>query len=126
MVDSERRQFTRIRFNTEAKLNDPEARRQWPTELLDISLRGALVRQPLNGPEDFSRPYQLELVLADNARMAFEVGIIHSDEDLLGLQFQQMDLDSASHLHRLLELNLGDPALFERELSELLDSQPGD
>ncbi|MGD8711275.1 MAG: PilZ domain-containing protein [Thiohalophilus sp.] len=126
MVDSERRQFTRIRFNTEAQLIDPDADRQWPTELLDISLRGALVKQPLKGPDDFSRIYQLQLVLADNACMAFEVRIIHSDKHLLGLQFQQMDLDSASHLHRLVELNIEDPALFERELSELLDSQPGD
>lgn len=123
MADTERRQFTRIAFNADVQLIDPEANRQWPTELVDISLRGALIRQPTDGPDDFSKTYKLELVLADNARMEFDTRIIHSDADLLGLQFQQMELDSASHLHRLLELNLGDPALFERELAELLDNE---
>jgi hypothetical protein len=38
----------------------------------------------------------------------------------LGFQVQYIDLDSATHLRRLVELNLGDPALLEREFENLL------
>lgn len=38
----------------------------------------------------------------------------------VGLRCSSLDLDSATHLRRLVELNLGDPALLERELATLL------
>jgi hypothetical protein len=37
----------------------------------------------------------------------------------LSLSCTEIDLDSITHLRRLLELNLGDPDLIERELSDL-------
>ncbi|MCG8610315.1 MAG: hypothetical protein MI864_07240, partial [Pseudomonadales bacterium] len=33
-----------------------------------------------------------------------------------------IDLDSITHLKRLIELNVGDPSLIERELSALIDA----
>ena len=38
----------------------------------------------------------------------------------IGLQCESIDLDSITHLRRLVELNAGDPALLDRELSSLL------
>jgi hypothetical protein len=35
-----------------------------------------------------------------------------------------MDLDTATHLHRLVELNLGDETLLERDLAELIGVKP--
>lgn len=43
-----------------------------------------------------------------------------SDGTRIGLACQEIDLDSITHLRRLLELNLGDPALLERELAAML------
>ncbi|TDY02388.1 PilZ domain-containing protein [Thiohalophilus thiocyanatoxydans] len=118
----ERRHFTRIPFDGEVQLIDPADHRQWQTDILDISLRGALVQRPANWPANITRVLILQLRLSDAVHPAFEVRITHDEADRLGLHFEQMDLDSASHLHRLLELNLGDPALLERELAELLES----
>ncbi|MDZ7802561.1 PilZ domain-containing protein [Thiohalophilus sp.] len=123
MSDSERRHFTRIRFDGDAWLIDTTNNRQWQTEVIDISLRGAMIRRPTDGPRDFDKTYLLQLQLSEEVRLEFETRITHYDNpDHLGLHFDHMDLDSASHLHRLLELNLGDPALLERELAELLES----
>lgn len=123
MPDSkDRRQFTRIAFDGIARLVDPRDNKQWETEVIDISLRGALIRRPAEGPADLSRPFMLQLALGNDIRMEFDVRVMHSDTHHLGLHMQQMDLDTAGHLHRLLELNLGDPALLERELAELLES----
>ncbi len=124
MSDSERRHFTRIRFDGDAWLIDPGNNRQWQTEVIDISLRGAMIRRPTtDGPRDFDNTYLLQLLLSEEVQLEFETRITHYDNpDHLGLHFDHMDLDSASHLHRLVELNLGDPALLERELAELLES----
>ncbi|MDR9435831.1 MAG: PilZ domain-containing protein [Thiohalophilus sp.] len=123
MSDNERRHFTRICFDGEAWLIDPSINRQWQTEVIDISLRGAMIRRPTDGPRDFDKTYLLQLQLGEEIQLEFETRITHHDNpDHLGLHFDHMDLDSASHLHRLVELNLGDPALLERELAELLES----
>jgi hypothetical protein len=42
-------------------------------------------------------------------------------KDRIGLYIEQLDLDSASHLQRLMELNLGDSDTLERELAELFN-----
>ncbi|MDZ7662482.1 PilZ domain-containing protein [Thiohalophilus sp.] len=123
MTDSsERRHFTRIPFDGEVQLIDPADHRQWQTDVLDISLRGALIKRPANWTADPARMFILQLPLGNEVQLAFNVRVVHTDSEQLGLHFEQMDLDSASHLHRLLELNLGDPALLERELAELLES----
>jgi hypothetical protein len=40
-------------------------------------------------------------------------------DDLLGFVCRHIDLESISHLRRLVELNLGDESLLERELAAL-------
>jgi len=46
--------------------------------------------------------------------------ISHADKRLFGLLFEQMDVQSASHLKKLIALNMGDEKLLERELAELI------
>ena len=48
-----------------------------------------------------------------------EANLVHVQDEHIGFQYQNMDLDTATHLHRLIELNLGDEKLMERELAEL-------
>jgi hypothetical protein len=44
----------------------------------------------------------------------------------VGLRCDRLDVDSMSHLRRLVELNLGDPALLERDLQSLIAAGDGD
>jgi hypothetical protein len=46
--------------------------------------------------------------------------VVHLQDRLAGLVCHGLDIDSATHLRRLVELNLGRPDLLERELSALL------
>jgi hypothetical protein len=48
-----------------------------------------------------------------------DVLIAHHENEELGLHCKDIDIDSITHLRRLIELNLGNPALLERELSAL-------
>ena len=44
---------------------------------------------------------------------------VHHNNGYTGLRCDSIDLDSVTHLRRLIELQLGDPALLERDLAEL-------
>ena len=48
-----------------------------------------------------------------------DVWVAHEENKELGLKCKDIDVDSITHLRRLIELNLGDPDLLERELSAL-------
>lgn len=55
-----------------------------------------------------------------NDQISMESAVTHVEGRRAGLHCLTIDLDSVTHLRRLVELNLGDPALLERELSALI------
>lgn len=118
--DEERRHFTRIPIDCEAVLrcHDGDELR---TTLQDVSLKGAL----LNRPDDYSghtgEPCVLELLLGETT-VSMQGCIVHSDANQIGFRCDHIDLDSITHLKRLVELNLGDEDALGRELHELVGS----
>jgi len=93
---------------------------EWSCNLLDISLKGMLVEPPENLDIDTDKPCALALFLGENAAIHARVKITHvTREGYWGLQWLHIDVDSLTHLRRLLELNLNDPGLLTRELAEL-------
>jgi hypothetical protein len=114
---SERRRFQRIEFDAATELVQGD--RRWPVELHDLSLKGLLVRRPEGWDADAGQPFEARVRLADDAEVCMEVAMTHKEGDLIGFVCQHIDLDSIAHLRRLVELNLGDETLLERELAAL-------
>ncbi len=122
MNTGNRRQFSRVLFQADARMLLEGV--PIPVRVIDISLHGALVRlgasvRPLPGT-----PCVLELALGEGEtaiRMKAEVA--HGENDNLGLICREIDLDSMTHLRRLVELNLGDESLLDRELGALCGLQ---
>lgn len=114
---SDRRRFQRIEFDAATELVQGD--RRWPVELHDLSLKGLLVRRPEGWDADAEQPFEARVRLADDAEVRMEVAMTHEEGDLIGFVCQHIDLDSVAHLRRLVELNLGDEALLERELAAL-------
>lgn len=115
----QRRHFSRILFNTDARLTDGKVAH--PCELLDVSLKGALVRLPTGEVWAPTPDCRLELTL-DAARqivIRMDCEVAHREDRVLGLHCLSIDLDSITHLRRLVELNVGDETLLQRELSAL-------
>lgn len=113
----ELRHFSRILFNAPATLKVEQI--QHPCEVLDLSLRGALLR--ISTPLPVGVQTELALTLgSDDARIVMTGEVAHIKQDHIGLRCIQIDVDSITHLRRLLELNLENPALLERELSALI------
>ncbi len=115
--NSDRRRFQRIAFDAETELE--QGQRRWPVELHDLSLKGLLVHRPKDWDADPSQPFEARIRLADDAEVRMQVEMSHSEGELVGLVCRHIDVVSISHLRRLVELNLGDEALLERELAAL-------
>lgn len=121
----EHRRFTRIPFDADAQLYDPQNNKTWNTELIDISLKGVKLSCPHDWDEDWETAehsnFEITLILAKgDIEINFHAALKHHEETVLGFQTIHIDVDSASHLHRLLELNLGDSKLLDREYIELI------
>ena len=118
MID--RRRFFRVIFSTPAQLCQED--RCWPTCLLDLSLQGALVEEPSAWPEDAQGRFELSFALGgSDVEIRMEVEPSHVGKQRLGLYCHHIDIDSASHLKRLIELNVGNADMLQRELAHLLD-----
>ncbi len=119
MSDSgkERRQFSRVLFDAWAELRQGE--KSWQTTVIDLSLNGLLVSEPMDWEIDDTRPLVAAIRLDAHATIQMTVLWRHSRNGHIGFECEHIDLDSISNLRRLVELNLGDPVLLERELGAL-------
>ena len=118
-MDSEnRRHFSRILFKTRARLLlDSDA---IAVSLLDLSLKGALVQPGATVNPEPGKTCTLELALDEGgAQIRMEMEVAHYRSGCLGLNCREIDLDSMIHLRRLVELNIGDESILQRELSAL-------
>lgn len=90
--------------------------------LLDVSLKGVLVARPADClPAPGSRA-TLEIRLDGSERVIrTDATVARSSDGLLAFSCHGLDLESAAELRRLVELNLGDETLLERELEALAD-----
>lgn len=114
----DRRRFQRIPFEADVELL--EGPRRWSVQLHDLSLKGLLVDRPAGWQAPVGALIQANLRLASDVEMRMLVSLAHEDDGLLGFYCREIDLDSLTHLRRLIELNLGDSELLERELSALI------
>lgn len=116
-ASSERRRFSRVAFDAATELVQGPC--SWPVRLLDLSLKGMLVERPAQWDADLAQPFEARVQLAKDAEMRMQVAVAHQAGDQLGLYCRHIDVESISHLRRLVELNLGDETLLERELAAL-------
>lgn len=117
-MTKERRRFSRIDFDARVELVRGEE--HWPAQLLDISLKGLLLEKL--GPYQLqpSLPVDVKIVLSNQTNILMSALVVHQTLKQLHLACISVDLESVSHLRRLIELNIGDASAAERELSELI------
>lgn len=119
---NEKRRFSRIPFDAVAKLRGPGA--ELDTQLLDISLNGALISRPSGWNGKIGERYTLELTLDhSNSEISMEIVVAHIDDEHIGCSCEHIDLESIIHLRRLVELNLGNESILDRELHALIHAE---
>jgi hypothetical protein len=118
--EDERRRFSRIPFDAIAHLKTTEGDLYLNLEVIDISLNGLLVAEPTDSLLKQDQQCHIDVLLEQGAIIIKMEGIVaHIDKGQVGLSCQEIDLESISHLKRLISLNLGDENLLNRELSAL-------
>lgn len=118
MHDSERRRFTRITFDasTEVKQGDST----WQAKLVDISFNGMLISTETALPlENGAEVHIVVHLLGNDVTINTPATLTHNHGKEYGFSIENLDLDSLTQIRRLVELNLGDEELLERELDHL-------
>ena len=119
-MSQERRHFTRILFRTHATLTTTSGD-SYGGEIQDISLKGALLAMAPGWTAAPDEVCRLDIPLDHADAMITMAGrVAHVEGNQAGVRCESIDLDSISHLRRLVELNLGDESLLNRELSALV------
>ena len=118
-MTDERRHYSRIAFHAPARLIFGNT--QIDVVVLDLSLKGALVRLPQNTKIEPETLAVLHVTLSEmDDQICMETRVTHTLGQNAGLLCLDIDIDSVTHLRRLVELNLSDSKLLERELSALI------
>lgn len=117
-TEPDRRRFTRIHFDAECEVH--YAGGALVMQLVDISLRGVLLKFDYPLALDIGGEAEVNIYLANDVLIRMKTQLNYAEPPNYGFFVKEIDLDSMSHLRRLLELNLGDEALLERELEQMV------
>ncbi len=110
----DKRDYLRVPFNCHSQINVVD--QSFTSELLDISLRGVLLE--VTPPQEIGLGSLCEIDIAFascNTHLLLDAKLVHREGNHYGFRIESLDLDSLTHLRRLLELNYGDSDEIDRE-----------
>ena len=114
------RRFRRVPFT--AKVSLTVDRDHWTGELHDLAMKGALVETMVPLPIPTGTICQLGIALPGTAiSLDFDAELVHVEGLLYGFKFIGEDLETLTHLRKLIELNTGDAEMTRSELSAWLN-----
>ncbi|MBQ0724337.1 MAG: PilZ domain-containing protein [Cycloclasticus sp.] len=119
-MNKDKRRFQRIFHDATGRLINTN-NRTIPCEVLDISLKGCLLSIKETG-QIHSTKERLELHISLTETLSIDVlaSVVYiADNHQVGLEFDDIDIDSVTELRRLVELNIGEQAFLERDLLAL-------
>jgi hypothetical protein len=119
-MSDERRNFSRVNFAVPAFVVSTTG--LFDVQVLDLSLKGALVSVPTAQGLALGAQCQLHITLNDEGdRIVMGAEVAHLEGTHMGLLCRNIDIDSMTHLRRLVEFHLVLPNMLERELTALIE-----
>jgi hypothetical protein len=115
---NDKRHFHRILYAADATLTSADI--NLSCRVIDLSLKGCLLQFDCAWNADsVDTLYTLKLKLSNTIEITMQLSVSHVIGNEVGFKCEHIDIDSISQLRRLLELNLGDSTLLERDLLAL-------
>lgn len=109
------RRFRRIPFEAEVTLNIGQD--TWPGELLDVAMKGAMIGTDRPLPLPLGANCSLCISLPGTPiSLDFQAVLIHCEGQHYGFRFISENLETFTHLRKLIELNTGDAEATRSEL----------
>lgn len=81
-----------------------------------------MLRFDIPWQKDPEKIYTLALELSDDINITMALSTVHVVDNTAGFKCQHIDLESITALRRMVELNLGDSRLLERDLLVLSEN----
>lgn len=117
-MTTERRRYTRVDFDAEAAISQGAV--SYPSKIVDVSLNGILLDTPAQYELRADEPADIFIRLSDETNIHMRATLVHSGSHVLGFHCDSIDMESITHLRRIIELNMDDPHASERVLAELI------
>ncbi len=117
---AERRRFSRVVYQVPATLTQDDM--FLDTTIQDLSLHGLLLRA--NSTDGLLKGVLVDIsfTLSDSdVDITLEAEIVSFDDHEIRLKISHINIESISHLKRLIELNVGNDDLLHREIEHLSD-----
>ena len=103
----DKRYFSRINFAAQSQIEVND--KVYSGELLDLSLRGALLNFKENIPLNMNDSCTLTIhPNSSEIKLIFDAVLVHIHQNHLGFKFISEDVGTMTHLRNLLSLNVGD------------------
>jgi hypothetical protein len=113
------RRFRRIPFVAEVTLNDGQ--NDWSAELLEVAMKGAMIGTSAPLPLEIGSKCSLCITLPGTPiSLEFQAELRHFEGCQYGFKFISENLETLTHLRKLIELNTGDAEATRSELSAWL------
>lgn len=115
------RRFQRVHFEADVEIvyNGQSVE----CELLDIALKGALVDSPTPLTAPLGSICNIAITLPGTTiALDFQAELVHTEATHYGFKFLSEDLETMTHLRKLVELNTGDPESVRNELMAWLQN----
>ena len=110
----EKRDYHRVPFKCHSQITVVD--RCYACELIDISLRGILIEIEPENTIGLGSLCQIDIALANcDIHLQIDAKLVHREDNHYGFRIEALDIDSLTHLRRLLELNFGDADEINRE-----------
>ena len=116
---SDSRRFHRVAFDSFVQFNAADC--QHICELLDISIKGALIAACTGATPGPGVACQLIINLDESkeCQIIMNGTVAHKIENRVGIYCESIDDESMIHLRKLIEYNLGDVELVNRDFEAL-------
>ena len=116
----EKRRFNRIAIQGDAVLCQGQSR--WPAQIADLSLQGALLSLSTEFDGDTEQSFLLDIHLPQlDAAIVLEGNVTRSAQSTIGFHTELMDIESATQLRRVIELNSASEDALHNELNALIN-----
>lgn len=114
--DPNRRKHSRITFDAPAKLES--AAGVYSATVHDLALKGVLL--DLQTTEQLAEgKYTLTIELSEMVNIVMQLDKAHQEGNRAGFRCLNIDIDSLTHLRSIVEYNMDDPSLLDREFNLL-------
>ena len=115
---ADNRHNVRVNFSWPIRLSGEGG--DFSSTILDLSLKGILLDRPEKWPSPPNgTAFDVEISLESEISLSMSAQVVRTSTQTVALEWTSIDIESISHLRRLMEFNSGEPERINQEIKSL-------